>query len=316
MSNNAANPLRKFIDQQGTVILDGGLATTLEERGHDLNDKLWSAKVLLEDPEAIAAVHRDFLTAGADCLITATYQATTPGLREQGLGPDQAHALFTSAVNLALAARDDFWSRKENRPGRLRPVVAASVGPYGAFLADGSEYSGLYRIGPNKLAAFHRERWEVLSSTGADLLACETLPSLAETRVLLDLLAETPGHWAWFSFSCRDGSSLCDGAPFAEAVSLCGQADQVAAIGINCTDPAFVAPLLEVGRDHTDKPLIVYPNSGETYDPGRKTWSLAEGRTSLKDLAPRWRELGAQGIGGCCRIGPAAIREIRGVLLD
>lgn len=315
MDKITENPLQRFQDAGKVIILDGGLATTLEDRGWHLDDKLWSARVLLDDPTAIAQVHRDFLETGADVITTATYQATLEGLGDRGLDPVQARSLLERAVAMARAARDDFWSLAGNRTGRLRPLVAASVGPYGAYLADGSEYSGQYGRDQEQLRAFHRERWDILAGAGADLLACETLPSLAETRALLDLLESTPGTWAWFSFSCGNGSHLWDGTPFAQAVALCDAAETVAAIGINCTDPAFIGPLLEIGRANTDKPLIVYPNSGETYDPVAKSWSAPDSLRSLAELAPRWRDLGAAGIGGCCRCGPQVIREIRRDLL-
>ena len=318
MSGATPNPLLRLISAQGTVILDGGLASTLEERGFDLDDPLWSARVLLEDPAAIGRVHGDFLAAGADCITTATYQATLPGLRRRGLDDGQARAQLSLAVDLAVAARDDFWAHAGDHPehaGRLRPLVAASVGPYGAYLADGSEYAGNYGTSPQELDAFHRDRWRILAAGSADLLACETLPGLDEAGVLLDLLHETPGRWAWFTFACRDGARLCDGTPFAEAAALCSRSPQVAAVGVNCTAPAFIAPLLEIGRRVTDKPLIVYPNAGDIYHRATKTWTPVTGGSPLADLASGWAALGAKAIGGCCRVGPSEIAALRRVLL-
>ena len=316
MTRPTGNPLVSFLEGQTAVILDGGLATTLEDRGYDLNDELWSAKVLLEDPEAVGLVHRDFLVAGADCLLTATYQASLPGLKKRGLELEQARAQLELAVDLAIGARDDFWSRPANRTGRKRPLVAASVGPYGAFLADGSEYNGNYGIDSAELMDFHRERWHILALGQADLLACETLPSLDEAIVLLDLLDETPQRWAWFSFSCRDGKSLCSGTPFLEAVELCSAHQRVAGIGVNCTAPEFITPLLSAARAVTDLPLIAYPNSGEIFDPAGKSWRTGHAAGSLPEAASEWLSLGISVIGGCCRVGPDAIAELRKTLLD
>jgi homocysteine S-methyltransferase len=190
------------------------------------------------------------------------------------------------------------------------------VGPYGAFLADGSEYSGQYGIGEAELRNFHRGRWEIIATSGADLLACETLPNLEETRALLELLHRTPGRWAWFSFSCRDGSSLWDGTPFARAVALCAASAQVAAVGVNCTAPDFIESLLKIGRKATDKPLIVYPNSGEKYDPVSKSWVSSPTIQTLPERAATWVNQGARAVGGCCRTGPAVIAEMRRHLLD
>jgi homocysteine S-methyltransferase len=215
MSATPSNPLFPFLEQQKAMILDGGLATTLEERGFDLDDDLWSARVLLEDPEAISEVHGDFLAAGADVIITATYQATISGLARRGLDFNQAREQLELAVRLAVTARDNFWSAPAKHLNRLRPLVAASVGPYGAYLADGSEYAGSYGLAAAELLEFHRDRWNILAAGPADLLACETLPCLEEAAVLLELLQATPDRWAWFSFSCRNGSELSDGTPFA-----------------------------------------------------------------------------------------------------
>jgi homocysteine S-methyltransferase len=261
-------------------------------------------------------VHHDFLAAGADCITTATYQASIPGFMKRGLDLDQAHAQMDAAVNLAVNARDEFWSRPDNRAGHVEPLVAATVGPYGAFLADGSEYLGNYRIDDTELADFHRERWHILARSQADLLACETLPSLREAAVLLELLDETPDRWAWFSFSCRDGNCLCDGTPFVEAVELCSIHPRVAAIGVNCTAPEFITPLMSPARTITDLPLIVYPNSGEVFDPAGKSWRDGASGLDLCHAAPEWLSLGVNVIGGCCRIGPEAIAELRRTLLD
>jgi homocysteine S-methyltransferase len=310
------NPLLPVLQVQAAVILSGGLATTLEDRGHDLDDDLWSARVLLEDPEAIGRVHRDFLAAGADCITTATYQASIPGFIKRGLDLDQARAQMDAAVNLAVNARNEFWAQPDNRTGRVKPLVAATVGPYGAFLADGSEYVGNYGIDDADLADFHRERWQILARSQADLLACETLPSLREAAVLLELLDDTPDVWAWFSFSCRDGNCLCDGTPFVEAVELCSAHPRVAAIGVNCTAPEFITPLMSAVRSVTDLPLIAYPNSGEIFDPGGKSWRAGASDLDLFEATSEWLSLGVKVVGGCCRIGPQAITKLRQTLLD
>ncbi len=316
MTRPSGNPLLPLLREQSAIILAGGLATTLEDRGYDLDNDLWSARVLLDDPGAISEVHRDFLAAGADCITTATYQASIAGFQKRGLGLEQARAQLDAAVDLAITARDEFWARPDNRPGRVKPLVAACVGPYGAFLADGSEYVGKYLIDDKELADFHRERWNILANGRADLLACETLPNLREAAVLLELLDKTPDRWAWFSFSCRDGHHLCDGTPFAEAVALCAAHHRVAAVGVNCTAPEFITPLMTRARDVTDLPLIAYPNSGEIFDPAGKSWQTGGPRQDLFDAASEWLSLGVKVIGGCCRVGPAAIAKLRRTLLD
>ena len=298
-----------------TLILDGGLATELEADGFDLNHPLWSAKVLIETPEAVRAVHARFLAAGADCVISATYQASFPGLARYGLSDKESERLFRLAVELAAEERNRFWREPANREGRRRPLVAASVGPYGAFLADGSEYTGDYRADDAALAAFHWRRLELLARSGADLLAVETIPSAREGRVLrrlLDRLDDPPP--AWVSFTCRDGGHLSDGTPVEEAAADLADCARVRWVGVNCTPPKHLGALIPKFRAATGKPAVAYPNGDGRWDPVRKVWEMPAETADLPELALEWRRLGADLIGGCCRTRPADIREIRAAL--
>ncbi|MCB8967174.1 MAG: homocysteine S-methyltransferase [Ardenticatenaceae bacterium] len=304
------NPLRPFLEQQGVLVLDGGLATHLETLGCDLRDALWSARVLLENPDLIRQAHLDYFWAGADCAITASYQATIPALLARGLTETAAADLIRLSVQLAMQARDEFWQHADHTR-RLRPMVAASIGPYGAYLADGSEYSGDYDLDEDGLVAFHQERWHILADSGADILACETIPSFAEARAYGRLLLQTPQRMAWFSFSCRDGQHISDGTPIADCAAYLDALPQVAAVGVNCTPPRFIPSLIQAIQQATTKPIIVYPNSGEAYDPVAKVWQGLNVPTEFGTFSREWRKLGAALIGGCCRTGPAHIRQIR-----
>ena len=296
-------------------MLDGGLATELENRGHDLDDVLWSARLLLDEPAAIGQVHQDYLTAGADCLITASYQGTIPGFMQRGLGEAQAEGLLRLAVQLALDARDEFWARHSNRPGRIRPIVAASIGPYGAALADGSEYTGKYDLDEDGLYLFHRRRFQILAETKADILACETIPSYSETRALISLLRQTPDRFAWFSFSCQDDKRISDGTPLAICAEMLDGIDQVAAVGINCTAPGLIPGLIGEIKRVSNKPIIVYPNSGEEYDGTTRRWLGPSDSDEFAQASEEWCAAGATMIGGCCRTGPDHIRQMRAQLL-
>ncbi len=214
------NPIAAILQAHPVVILDGALATELERRGADLHDALWSAKILLEAPDLIRAVHLDYFLAGADCAITASYQATLDGFAGRELGQAEALELIQRSVQLAVAARDAFWAHSAHRVGRPRPFVAASVGPYGAFLADGSEYRGDYRLSEAALIDFHRPRLAALVAAGADMIACETIPCLIEARALVQLLAEFPGVSAWMSFSARDEQHICHGERLADCAAF------------------------------------------------------------------------------------------------
>jgi homocysteine S-methyltransferase len=306
---------RPFLDAQGVVVLDGGLATALEARGLDLSDRLWSARLLADEPAAVRRIHDAYLAAGADCITSASYQATLAGFMGRGLSRERAVELLRLSVELALDARDEFWRDETARCGRLRPLVAASVGPYGAFLANGAEYTGDYGLDEDALYLFHQPRFEILGSTGADLLACETIPSWPEARALARLIEGVDGTGAWLSFSCRDGRHLCDGTALRDAVRELTGCRGLLAIGVNCTAPRHVESLLEEARSVTDLPLVTYPNSGETFDTRRRTWTGMPA-SDLSSLAPRWYALGARLIGGCCRVGPDDIRRLRGQLID
>lgn len=308
------SPFASFLGHQRAVVLDGGLATALEARGHHLDDPLWSARLLLDDPDEVRRVHVAYLEAGADCIATATYQASFPGLMARGLDAAEAEEVLRRGVALALEARDAFWSDPGNRRGRLRPLVAASVGPYGAALADGSEYTGRYDLDEEGLLGWHARRWSVLASAGADLLACETIPSLVEARVLARLLAGPPEAWAWVSFQCRDGGHLADGTPAGAAVAACAEAPGVAAVGFNCVPPGRMSSLLAAARSVTSKPLVAYPNSGEGYDPAARTWTGGRDPSPVESHAATWLQEGARIVGGCCRVGPDAIARLRAAL--
>jgi homocysteine S-methyltransferase len=302
-------PLDGLLATQRIIVLDGALATELERRGADLVDPLWSAKYLVEQPELIRQVHREYFNAGADVATTATYQASFEGFGRRGFDLAAAADLMRGAVTLAIEARDDFWALPENRQGRLRPLVAASIGPYGAFLADGSEYRGRYGLSESELKAFHRPRLEVLAEAGADLLAFETIPCLGEALALAELLTEFPSLSAWMSFSCQDGRRNCEGQLVAECAAALQPFTQIAALGVNCTRPEHLASLLRHMGARTDKPLLAYPNSGEQYDPVAKTWlGCAEGFAAR---SRSWFEAGARLIGGCCRTTPGDIAVLR-----
>ena len=308
------DPIAGLLAAQDCVILDGALATELERRGADLDDPLWSARCLIERPDLIRDVHRDYLAAGADVLTTATYQASFEGFARRGITGDGADRLLRDAVRLACAARDEF-ERGRVAADRRRPLVAASVGPYGAMLADGSEYRGDYAASDAELAAFHRPRLAVLASSGADLLACETLPCLREALVLARLLGDFPEIGAWFAFSCRDGMHTSAGEDLAGCVAALEAFPQVLAVGVNCTAPEHLDALLERAGGATAKPLVAYPNSGERYDPSTKCWAGGRTGSSLAARAGGWRARGARLIGGCCRTTPRDIAVLRGALL-
>jgi homocysteine S-methyltransferase len=297
------NPFDRILGAGNIIVLDGGLATELERRGADLRDALWSAKVLVEDPDAIRAVHEAYFEAGADVAISASYQATFEGLAGRGIERDEAAKLMRRSVQLAREAAGDDG------------VVAASVGPYGAMLGNGAEYTGDYDKDEDDLVAFHAPRMEALAEGGPDVFAVETIPSFVEAGALARALERVPEIPAWVSFSCRDGGHVCDGTPIEKAVEVVAAAPSVVAVGVNCTSPLHVEMLVETISATTDKPVVCYPNRGSFWDPMRKAWTdppRQDARPPLRPLA--WREAGASLIGGCCGTTPQDIAAIAAAL--
>ncbi|MEU9910937.1 homocysteine S-methyltransferase [Streptomyces sp. NPDC051001] len=292
----------------GTVVLDGGMSNQLESAGHDLSDDLWSARLLAERPEAITEAHLAYFEAGADVAITSSYQATFEGFAKRGISHERAAELLTTSVGLAREAASQAEAK-----GVTRPLwVAASVGPYGAMLADGSEYRGRYGLSVDELERFHRPRLEVLAAAGPDVLALETVPDADEAEALVRAVRglRTP---AWLSYSI-DGRHTRAGQPLEEAFALAADADEVIAVGVNCCAPEDVDAAVEIAARVTGKPVVVYPNSGEAWDAEARAWN---GRSSFAPGQVRaWRESGARLIGGCCRVGPRAITSIAGTLAE
>jgi homocysteine S-methyltransferase len=285
-------------------VLDGGLASELERRGADLSDPLWSARVLLEDPDLIRSVHEAYVAAGADVLISASYQASVEGFERRGLTTAEGMALIRRSVALA----------REAAAARAGTQVAGSIGPYGAALANGSEYRGHYGVGRNRLAGFHRPRLEALVDAEPDILAIETCPSPDEAGLVLRLLEDLPPVPAWVSYSCRDGGHVSEGQTIEEAIRAVDGHPRLMAIGVNCVAPAHVDELLARMRNTTGLPLVVYPNAGERWDATARRWVDPSRPFDPATDAPRWRDAGAAFIGGCCRTTPATIAALREAL--
>ncbi|NYF81071.1 homocysteine S-methyltransferase [Granulicella arctica] len=286
----------------GTRIVDGGMASELEYLGADISGPLWSAHVLEDFPEKIIAVHRAYIEAGAEVILTASYQVSRMGYAEFGLSPERADRALLRAISLAAQARDAYPSR--------RVLIAASLGPYGAALHNGSEYHGNYGCSFADLVRFHSERIAVLAESGADLLAFETLPSLEEAHAIAEALAPFPHLHAWFCFTCHDGVHVAHGETLRDCAALLDKLPQTVAIGVNCTPPALMESLIAELRAATAKPIVVYPNSGEGWDAEHRVWTGKGAPEVFGEMAAQWFAAGAQLVGGCCRTRPEHIRQV------
>ncbi len=308
----AADVLSTLLTRSGPVLLDGGLTTQLEAGGHDLSDDLWSARLLADDPDAIEEAHLAFLRAGARVVTSASYQASRAGFARAGVPGARADELLRRSVLLAQAARERFEAESPEAP---RALVAASVGPYGAMLAGGQEYTGEYgALSGRELEGFHEERLAALLEAGPDCVACETIPRADEAAALAAVLDRLRGPEAWITFACRDERSTVHGEPVEEAVAAALSGTRVVAVGVNCTAPEYVEGLLRRARSVTDRPLVAYPNSGQVWDGEGRVWT----RTGVASFEPvlvrAWIDAGARLVGGCCGIGPAGIAAIAPVV--
>ncbi len=289
------------------LILDGGLSNVLESFGCDLNQELWSAKMLIDQPELIKRAHLAYLEAGAQCITSSSYQATLSGFERIGLNRSDATKMMIKSIELADEARSVFI-KKNNQSESI--FLAASIGPYGAFLADGSEYRGDYRISDNELRQFHAEKIHILESTNVDFLAFETIPSLQEIQILSELISQSKKQ-CWISFSCRDSEFLNDGSKIIDALKICSSTNNLFALGVNCTAPKYISSIIKKIRPLVqDKKIIIYPNSGEIYLPESKSWKGISDPDIFQKMASEWLDLGVDIIGGCCRIGPDHIIKL------
>ena len=301
----------------GCAVVDGGFATQLEIHGAAINDPLWSAVSLIKDPELIKRVHMEYLEAGADIVVTSSYLATIPGFLSRGLSMEESESLLQKSVKLAVEARDRFWDKVSKTSGHSynRALVAASIGSYGAYLADGSEYSGSYGedVTLDKLKDFHRRRIQVLVEASPDLLAFETIPNKLEAQACVELLEEENVQIpAWICFTSVDGENAPSGESFQECLETLNKSNNICAVGINCAPPQFMDNLIRKFSKLTQKAIVVYPNSGEVWDGKAKKWlpSQCFGDAEFEMFATKWRDLGAKLIGGCCRTTPSTIKAI------
>jgi homocysteine S-methyltransferase len=299
---------RTQLDLSLLRILDGGMATELERHGRDISGPLWSAHILDTSPETIAQVHLDYLRAGADCISTVSYQISAMGYAELSRSPeDAAHALRQS-VTIAETARKEY--KKESS----RPVfIAASLGPYGAVLHNGAEFHGNYEIAFDDLVKFHADRLAIVTETNADLIALETVPSLEEARAIAIALSQFPSIGAWVAFICKDEKHVAHSETLAACAALLDPIPQVVAVGVNCTQPSLIAPLIGEIRSASLKPVVVYPNSGELWDAQHRCWYGPASVEGYARQAKEWFAAGAQAVGGCCRTTPEHIQAVRDI---
>lgn len=296
-------------EKKSIIVLDGPMGTELERRGYDVNDALWSAKFLRENPNAIKQIHYDYFEAGADIVTCASYQASILGFTAAGYTEKEAEDLIRLSMEIVKAARDEWWEKEGKNSGRPYPLVAGDIGPYGAFLADGSEYTGKYFPTEQEYRDFHLRRMQILKDAGAEIFAVETLPKLDEAIVCAKLLEELDSDY-WLSFSYRNGKQISDGTKLEEVAKNLKGFSHLKAIGVNCTPPEYVQEIVERYRKSWDGVICVYPNSGENYDGINKIWLGAADGMTFADRLEGWKNAGAGMIGGCCRTKPDDIRKV------
>lgn len=324
-------PLDPHVPAKTTVVLDGGFGTWLEQRGNDVTGALWSAQILLDNPAEVQAAHVDFYAAGAQVATTCSYEVTYDGLAALGYTPAQVDEVLLTSVRLAKQAREVADSTFGTVDAEHPRWVAASVGPYGAGPGAGTEYDGAYGVGVEELAKWHRRRLEVLDGAGADVLLCETIPSILEVTALCQELqaCSTPAMLSINVQPQRSGDDLegtdaegtgsegvarpvlADGSSLAKVAEVVRTCPQIKALGVNCCSAPLALAAVEELSSLIDLPLMVYPNSGETWDHEQRVWHAPTDKDlSIVDKVPAFLAHGVRYIGGCCRVRPAEIQQI------
>lgn len=302
------------------IVMDGPMGTELERRGYDVKDRLWSARMLDSAPEAIKRIHYDYYAAGADIVTCASYQGSTRGFMEAGYSAEDAETLIRRSMDLVYEARKAWWEGlpteesgaafpEGRNSGQPYPLAAGDIGPYGAYLADGSEYTGSYRLSVKEYRDFHLPRIQILKDAGAELFAVETMPKLDEALACAEML-EGEGARYWVSFTFLSEHRTCGGNSIEELAKELTELPGLLAIGVNCSPPELVRGIVRRLKDLTDKDICVYPNSGESYDGIKKTWGRGRGIQPFVSMAREWYIEGARFIGGCCRTKPEDIKAI------
>ncbi len=304
--------LDSILKQNKIMVIDGSMSTPLENMGYELNDSLWTAKILIEAPDKIKEVHKNYFRAGADCGITATYQCSIPGLMDKGYSVEEAEQMIRRSVQIFLEAREEWWNEEGKEAGRAYPLCLGDIGPYGAYLADGSEYRGNYDVDENTIRDFHKRRMEIVWEAGADVLLMETQPSLVEAKICAELAEELEAPF-WISFSCADGHHINEGNPIGDCVKALEIYPHLVMVGVNCTAPEYMVSLIQDIKEVSNVPIAVYPNSGEVYDPETKTWACQcdqDHNHSYQQQAYEWMKAGAKAVGGCCTTVEKHIRQV------
>ena len=304
--------LDEILTRNKIMVIDGSMSTALENLGAEHKNDLWTAQTLVDNPDLIKKVHINYFRAGADCGITCSYQATIPGLTKHGFTELEAEEIITRSVKIFQEAREQWWNNEGKAAGRVYPLCLGSVGPYGAYLADGSEYTGNYKIDDKNLRKFHRRRIELLNEAGSDLLLFETQPSLKEVLIEASIAEELGANY-WISFSCADGKKINDGTKILDCARELSDKNlypHLKMLGVNCTKPEYIVSLIRELKQVTDLPIGVYPNSGEIYDPNTKTWTHSENAKDFGAYALSYMEAGASAVGGCCTTVEKHIEQV------
>ncbi|MGV2875897.1 homocysteine S-methyltransferase [Macrococcus capreoli] len=287
--------------KQDITLLDGGFGTTVEAYGYDVKHELWSTHLIKEHPEAILKVHQAFVNNGAEIILTNTYQGAVQSFLNTGYTEREAEGYLQAAVELA------------HQSVSSNVLVAASLGPYGAMLGNGSEYTGAYQVRQSDYIEYHMQRLNILIEAGIRVFAFETIPNIEEVKAVKALLEDYPDIEAWLSVTLKDSAHLSDGTPIEEVIEVVNGIDNVHAFGVNCTSVKVIDGAVERLLALSEKAIILYPNGGRKYDAVEKVW-IDQDDISLIEATVKWKQLGVKIIGGCCQVGPEEIGALSAVL--
>lgn len=321
------------------LVLDGALGTQLESiipndsEIQPKNDPLWSTKVLMTQPKLIERIHYQYLQSGSDIIMTSTYQASCAGLIKYANSyTDEVAHVWERSVDMANNAIRRHKLENNTKPIRNRdPIICGSVGPYGAFLANGAEYTGEYgMISNEELEKHHFKLLQFLIlHPDVKLIAIETIPNFREFKVLVNLLTKLlslhgPNQKFYLSINVRNESEMCDGTPVEKVMNYLNfkmktmgiLQRNIFAIGYNCVDYHLVTSLIDnlTMFNEFHIPMIVYPNLGYVYSTKHEEYIAYQDTNELELMILDWLKRGVKIIGGCCGSGPQEIEKISEVV--
>ena len=282
-------------------LLDGSMSFPMEQLGYNLKNKLWTGKALINNPDLIKDIHKGYIDAGADFISTSTYQISFDRLKNMGYQSEEIKKIFQKSVDIVKDAIEESKLKKEIK-------IVGSFGPYASYDPEASEYIGEYDSTDIEIKKFHLNNIRIIEETDLDIILYETIPCLREIKILSEALSHSTKE-IWISITCNEEMEFRDGSSFKDACEIISKIEKITTMGINCFSPLLVKKAIDLLKKYSNKKILIYPNSGEIYNPKERFWT---GNNEFNNsMIKNWLSLYPDIIGGCCRIGYDDIKKMR-----